>query len=236
MSLTGSRAGSRHAAGSRAAPCRQCLLASRCPQTLQHGQIAAPGEVSLRSFRRGTLALREGERPARCMFVKSGLLVISQTGLDGVARAIAVIGPGALVGFTTAHVRQGALLSARTLTPVSACDMPVGVPDRAGLARYTRQAVSTLASWSHLMRIPTLTPRLAAALHLIASSQPGLSTLLPSQAMLAELLCVTRESINRSWREFEALGIVQRGHGHTVALDLPALTRIACGADALSVS
>lgn len=168
------------------------------------------------------------------MFVKSGLLLIRQTGLDGIARAIAVIGPGYLLGFTSAHMRQGSLLSAQALTPVSACELPTGVPDRVCLARYTRQSVGTLASWSQLMRIPQLPARLAAALHLIASVQPSLSTLMPSQSVLAELLCVTRESVNRSWREFEAQGVVRRRHGRAVGLDLDALLHIARGNGAVS--
>jgi CRP-like cAMP-binding protein len=237
MTATGAwRAGQWQGPGSRAAPCRQCLLASRCPMNDQPGPApVARGDVVLRSLRRGSLALREGERPAHCLFVKAGLLLVSQTGLDGVTRAIAVIGAGALLGFTSAHVRQGSLLSARALTPVSACELPAGVPDRAALARHTRQGLATLTAWSQLMRIPTLAPRLAAALHLIASTQPGLSTLLPSQATLAELLCVTRESVNRCWREMEAAGIVQRRHGDAVSLDLPALERVARGAGAAAV-
>ncbi len=221
----------------RGAPCRQCLLAAQCPLSCQLGlaQLATrSGEVRLRSFARGNVALREGERPPRCLFVKSGLLLIRQTGLDGVGRAIAVIGPGYLLGFTTAHNGQGSLMSAQALTPVSACELPDGVPDRACLAPYTRRAVETLGAWGQLMRIPTLPQRLAAALHLIASVQPSLSTLLPSQSVLAELLCVTRESINRSWREFEARGIVGRRHGRAVGLDLAALADIARRAPAVS--
>lgn len=237
--MTGSAAQGSRTADGRGAPCGQCWLAAQCPQSCHEGrvQLTTQGhDVTLRSFHRGCLALREGERPARCMFVKSGLLLIRQAGLDGVERAIAVIGPGYLLGFTSAHMRQGSLLSATALTPVSACELPSGVPDRICLARYTRQSVGTLASWSQLMRIPTLPARLAAALHLIATIQPSLSTLLPSQSVLAELLCVTRESINRSWREFEALGIVRRRHGRAVGLDLEALQRIARAGSAPAVS
>ena len=62
------------------------------------GPQATACEAAPRSFSRSSVLLREGERSNAFLFVKSGLLAVRQTGLDGVDRAIAVIGPGFLIG------------------------------------------------------------------------------------------------------------------------------------------
>jgi CRP-like cAMP-binding protein len=219
-----------------AAPCRQCVLAALCPAV----QAAGPSDgtaqrlASPRSYRRRALLQREGERSGLLRFVKSGLLGIRQIGLDGVERAIAIIGPGHLIGQPVMQ-GAGALVSAEALTSVSVCEFSTASlqslqdaasPEVACMGRYLRQAIGSLAAWSHLMRMPSLDQRMAAALRLIASAQPPTATLLPSQAILAELLGVTRESVNRLWRDFEQRGLVRRGEGQLVELDLAALERL----------
>lgn len=203
------------------------------------GPQATACEAAPRSFSRSSVLLREGERSNAFLFVKSGLLAVRQTGLDGVDRAIAVIGPGFLIGQPAAH-GLSSLVTVQALTPVSVCEFPLstlqrlsqlGQPDLICLGRYTRQSMAALAAWSHLMRMPGLSQRLASALRLLAAIQPSLATQLPSQAMLAELLCVTRESVNRAWREFESRGVVRRRHRRAVDLDVVALERLSVGAD-----
>ena len=219
-----------------AAPCRQCVLAAQCPAGLipNGSEGAAQRQATPRSYRRRALLQREGERNGLLRFVKSGLLGIRQIGLDGVERAIAVIGPGHLIG---QPMMQGVtvLVTAEALTSVSVCEFPTASlqalqqsasPDVACLGRYMRQSIVTLAAWSHLMRMPSLDQRMATALRLVASAQPPSATLLPSQSVLAELLGVTRESVNRLWRDFEQRGLVRRGEGQLVHLNLGALERL----------
>lgn len=214
----------------RSAPCPQCVLAPQCPLSLRSPHCQA--WATPRSHPRGSLLLLEGERATTLLFVKSGLLAIRQTGPDGVDRAIAVVGPGFLLGQAP---HKPSLISAQALVPVSLCELPATLlrrpdpscsPEPGDLEHYADQSIAALAAWSHLMRMPGLTQRLASALRLIAASQSRLSVQLPSQTLLAELLCVTRESINRVWREFEARGVVSRRHGHAVDLDLCALARL----------
>lgn len=215
-------------------PCTQCVLAPQCPVATAAPGRQRPGAVP-RLFARGTRLLREGERPASLLFIKSGLLGVRQTGMDGVERAIAVIGPGFLVGQPMVH-GQAAVLSVQALIAVSVCELALPVLRRlmqqqgggepVCIARYTRQSVLSLAGWSQVVRMPGPMLRLASALRLIAAFQPASAIQLPSQAALAELLCVTRESVNRAWRELETRSIVRRRHARAVDLDMPALEKL----------
>ena len=219
-----------------AAPCRQCVLAPQCPAGLapNDSDAAAKRLAAPRSYRRRAVLQQEGERSGVLRFVKSGLLGIRQTGLDGIERAIAIIGPGHLIG---QPMLQGGttLVTAEALTSVSVCEFATASlqtlqnsasPEVACLGRFMRQSILSLSAWSHLMRMPGLDQRMATALRLIASAQPPTATLLPSQAVLAELLGVTRESVNRLWRDFEQRGLVRRGEGQLVYLNLVALERL----------
>lgn len=217
-------------------PCDQCVLTAQCPIALltQGEGTLNESEAQPRSFARGSRLQREGEPIVVMRFIKSGLLAVRQTGIDGVERAIAVIGPGHLIGQPSGHGLP-AVLTIQALTPVSVCEFPfsylkqlmqLSAQDLCQLGRFVRHSVVSLTAWSHLMRMPGLPQRMATALRLIADAQPALATQMPSQIVLAELLCVTRESINRLWKDFEAQGIVQRRHGRAVNLDLPALVRL----------
>lgn len=222
------------------APCDQCVLVAQCPIALSsQGLPRREGEALPRSFARGARLQREGEQIVTMRFIKSGLLAVRQTGIDGVDRAIAVIGAGHLIGQPSGHGLP-AVLSIQALTPVSVCEFPFAVlkglmqqrtQDLSVLGRYVRHSVVSLTAWSHLMRMPSLPQRMATALRLIAAAQPALTTQMPSQIVLAELLCVTRESVNRLWKDFEAQGIVRRRHGRTVDLDMSALERLSSAAD-----
>lgn len=218
-----------------AAPCHQCVLVDQCPEGVSAARLSerrATSGVSTHLHGAGTVLLREGQPSQHFVFVKSGLVVLRQTGLDGVDRPIAVTGRGALLGQHAFHGLPS-LTTAQALTPVSVCEIPFallrlyvssgGHEDLACLLGYKHQLFAQLLSWGHLTRMPALEQRLAAALHLLAAAQAPLAVQMPSQAALAELLCVTRESVNRVWREFEAAGLVKWSHGRAVDLDRPRL-------------
>ena len=218
-------------------PCKHCMLAAQCPAAMAGALDPRRPFAIARSFKRGTRLQREGERPAGLLFIKSGLLGIRQTGMDGIERAIAVIGPGFLIGQPAAH-RQTAVLTAQALTAVSVCELPPPMmqalmqqssEEGLRMAHYTRQSVISLTAWSQVVRMPGLLLRMASALRILAAFQAPSSIQLPSQVMLAELLCVTRESVNRAWKDLELRGIVRRRHANAVDLDLPALEKMLTG-------
>jgi CRP-like cAMP-binding protein len=194
------------------------------------------GEVVARSYRRGTLMQREGEHAPWLSYVKSGLLAVRQSDLEGREPAIACIGHGNLLGQSGLQ-GQASVFTVEALTPVSVCEFPVQLLEEVcalrgpsalpGLvAQHSRLVVATLAAWSRLVRLPGLDQRLAMALQLLAEMQPARSMQLPAQGALAELLNVTRESVNRTWRVFVAQGVVRRPHHHGVELDLNRLERL----------
>ena len=92
--------------------------------------------------------------------------------------------------------------------------------------RYNHRALGALARWGLIMRMPKLGQRMAAALLLLAEGQaPGLVEL-PNQSQMAELLGVTRESINRAYRVFESLGALRRPTRAMAELDQARLRRL----------
>lgn len=222
------------------APCEQCVLSHACPE----GQAAPSASrrrgdsIQARSCRAGQALLREGQLQEQLLFVKSGLLALRQTGVDGVERAVAVLGRGAVLGVNSFHGLPS-LSSAVALSPVSVCEIPLwllrfhersGSAIRPALLRAQYQTLRTLLAWSQLMRMPSLSQRMAAALRLIAQGQAGSAVQLPSQTALAELLCVQRESVNRTWRELAAAGVLRRCGPLAVELDLARLDGLLRGA------
>lgn len=170
-------------------------------------------------------------------FVKHGLMAVRRRSEDGLARAIAVIGPGHLLG-QSAHAALPAMFTIQALTPVAACafptrvlqDLPPAPAGQPGIAmQHLRLVVQTLADWSSVARVPGLLPRFAMALRLLAALQPTRPLLVPDQGVLAELLGVTRESINRAWRELASRGVVRHRHRQVVELDLDRLSTLDLG-------
>lgn len=222
----------------RAPPCAQCVVAGQCP-IAGFRELAGSGlanEVVVHSYRRGTVMQREGVHASRLSYVKSGLLAVRQADVEGREPAIACIGHGNLLGQSEV-LGQASIFTVEALTPVSVCEFPVALLEEVCamrgpsalpglLAHHSRMVVGTLASWSRLVRLPGLEQRFAMAMQLIAAMQPARSMQLPSQGALAELLNVTRESVNRTWRLFVAQGIVRRPHHHGVELDLGKVERV----------
>lgn len=215
-------------------PCAHCVVAGQCP-VMQHRSLGSAPPTPLpvpQLHRRNSLLQRSGERPARLAFVKQGLMAIRQSGPDGALQAIALIGPGHLLGQAAAHAMP-AVFHVQAVTPVAVCHFPPRLLQHLAAAggpplplQHLRLVLGTLADWSRLARLPGLTPRFAMALRLLAAMQPARPLLVPGQGVLAELLGVTRESINRAWRDFEARGIVRHRQGQTVDLDLQRLAAL----------
>lgn len=223
--------------GRAAAPCAQCVVAGTCP--LQQDRAPPPGatvDVPVpQLFAPGAVLQRQGQRAEGLMYVKLGLLVVRQRDAAGREIAMGVIGSGDLLG-QSAVLGRPSMFTAQAITSVGVCSLParawVQAPQRfQSLAvDHLRRALGTLADWGLVARVPRLEQRIAQALRLLAALQPGPVLQLPSQGTLAELLCATRESINRTLRALETRGAVRRLSGARLEVDLAALETLAAAA------
>lgn len=187
-----------------------------------------------RVVRTGSRLLRQGELQPHFVFIKNGLVMLKQLGLDGVERPVALVGRGTLLGMYGFH-RLPAELSAEAVGSVALCQIPfrplqaalsdAGLGAQALLAQ-NRKSLAMLLCWSQLTRMPALSDRLASALWLLAHALQARNFRLPSQGVLAELLCVTRESVNRALRKFEQQGVFRRCAGSGVELDMERLATL----------
>lgn len=222
---------------SEALQCAQCALRNDCPKTLLERQMPAPAEplpARGRSWRRGSLLARQGQRLQAFQFVKCGLLALRQLGPDGAERCVGAVGRGHLLGLQGFYGLPTGL-TIQALGSVAVCEIPHALLQRALalrpdayelLMRYNYRALEALAGWGLIMRMPKLGQRMAAALSLLAQAQPPGQIELPNQSQMAELLGVTRESINRAYRAFEAAGALRRDGRGRAELDLPRLRHL----------
>jgi CRP-like cAMP-binding protein len=215
--------------------CRQCVLAhtcvisdlvERCPQSVA-------GTLQHQRHRSGDWLLTEGEATDSLQVVKTGLIMLGQSGHEGVNRPLALVGRGHTLG-ARALSQAPALMWARAQSDVAVCRLHL--PSLQGACEPARQALLpdlyartllALTDWTQVVRVAKLRARVLAALGLLVKAQGGGGRiLLPRQADLAELLCITRESLGRTMRALEAEGVytrIDRRHAD-VALPTPALT------------
>lgn len=185
-----------------------------------------------RRWPRGAWLVRQGERPQGFLIIKCGLVAARHAGPDGVDRVVGLAGRGFLFG---QHASQGlpGVAGLQALDLVTGCELAFELLDAETardaprlLMQFNRRSMAGLLAWSHVTRLPRLEARLAAALQLLAQTQePGLLRL-PSQAVLAELLGVTRESVSRGLRQLEARGLLSRQGGQAVLLHEAALRKL----------
>ncbi len=207
-----------------APPCGQCVAAELCP--LRETEGARPLQL-----RPQQCVMREGNAESPVLIVKQGLLSLSQRGPDGQERPIAVLGAGCLIGQSSV-IGLPALFSATAITPAAVCmqsahrigqELQTSPPGATLFAQQTRALVIAVSAWSHLLRLPTLRQRLAAALLQLAAQQGHAALMLPRQSTLAELLGVARESISRGWQELLEQRLVHRLAPRSYVLDIEGL-------------
>lgn len=202
-------------------PCGQCVAAKLCPLR----ETAGPRPLQLRPQQQ---VMREGEGDSPVFIVKQGLLGLRQLGPDGRERPIAILGAGCLIG-QSGVLGLTALVSAEAITPAAVCTQtPQRMAERMRedsatahlFGQQTRTLFMALAAWSHLLRLPSLRQRLAAALLQLAAQQGHAALMLPRQVLLAELLGVARESVSRAWQELLEHGLVHRLAPGNYAIDI----------------
>lgn len=199
--------------------CRHCVLASSCP--INEVGLQCPESVGIpihhQRYRAGETVLAEGEPGHSLQVVKTGLLMLGQHGPEGRDRPLALVGRGYAIG-AQAMSTAPALMWARAQSDVTVCSLRLD-DLRSPCEKFFQtvqpllyaRALLMLAGWTQVLRVGKLRARMLAALGLLVQVQGGgARILLPRQVDLAELLCITRESLGRTMRALEAEGVVTR--------------------------
>ena len=170
------------------------------------------------AFHKGEWLQKEGATFELVRTIKLGTVMLTRKGPDGVARPVALVGRGHLLG-------QWGLLDQRTATGAQAlstgrvCELPVAALRGANLQdpvllnalhASLAHAYARLADWSQVMRLRGLQRQLVATLMLLGEAQGTAVVRLPSQVALASLLNTSRESVARTLRQIEADGFLRR--------------------------
>lgn len=161
--------------------------------------------------------MAEGEPIHSLQVVKTGLVMLGQLGPQGRSKPLALVGRGHTLG-ARAVSKAPALMWARAQSPVVTCQVSLSTVSascfpavQALLPELYSRTLMALADWTQVVRVAQLRSRVLTALELLAKLQGGgARVLLPRQADLAELLCITRESWGRVIRTLEAEGVLAR--------------------------
>jgi CRP-like cAMP-binding protein len=203
-----------------------CLI-GQLPRVRQERLDPCISEVE---FRKGDVLQAEGIDTDVVRIIKLGTVMLSRQGPDGVARPVAIVGRGELLG-QWRLLDQPTQVGAVALSIGRVCELPVEAlrgpllqdPQfRAVLHGGMAQSFARLADWSQLMRLRGLPRQLVAALLLLGEAQGTSAVRLPSHVALATLLNTTRESVARTLRQLELAGHLRRidrwhaelGRGH----------------------
>lgn len=169
-------------------------------------------------FHKGDTLQTEGEATGSVRTIKLGSVMLTRKGPDGVARAIAVLGRGHLLGQWRLF-DQPTQVGVLALSTGRVCELPVaalGVPlqhepaFRDALHTSMAHTFARLADWSLVMRLRGLPRQLVATLLLLSEEQATAAVRLPSHVALAAVLSTSRESVARTLRQLETAGYLQR--------------------------
>lgn len=211
------------------------MMFATLPETLQEQLRAAAPE---RSFDPGQIIQQRGDKAQGFWLIVSGSVAIGQYLRDGDFRAVAVLGPGDSWGELAMFADRPRVVDAVART---ACRLRFirGTAFEAALAQNPKAMRTLLGALSvQLQEVLDITtgirsgsaaPRVAGLLASLARSNKGRAAVRMSQSELAELLGLSRMTVNTALRDYEAQGFIRRKYGGVDVLDLKGL-ELAAGA------
>ncbi|UJW82261.1 Crp/Fnr family transcriptional regulator [Hydrogenophaga sp. SL48] len=203
-----------------AARCQVCAARLNCligglPRARQ---VRLDPWISEVDFRKGDTLQVEGAATEVVRTIKLGTVMLTRRGLDGVARPVAIMGRGHLLG-QWRLLDQPTQVGALALSSGRACELPVAslggtlLQDPVFLNMLHTGMAHTfarLADWSQVVRLRGLPRQLVATLVLLGEAQGASAVRLPSHVALAAVLNTTRESVARTLRQLETGGHLRR--------------------------
>lgn len=197
---------------------------------------------TLRSFRRGEIVCREGERADALLVVLSGIVDISSTAPSGNRHILTHLQTGRLLNVVAlldgepviydAHAHQHTTMLAIP-APVFQAALDAQRPladDIMQLLSFRTRALAGRLSDDALMPLSARCAKMLLVLmehHGLPQENGILIDLKLSQEELAQMLGRSRQSVNQEVRKLEELGIVETAYSRFVIRDVAALTAVA---------
>lgn len=192
----------------------------------------------LRRFADGQLIQQRGEEPDGFWLIEAGSVAVGQFLPEGEFRAVGLLGPGDSYGELAVFARRPRVVDAVSRGPSSARYIRVSDFEAALAANPAamRQLLGALAAQLQELldllagiRRGTAAARLAGTLANLAGEADGPVTIRITQQELAELLGLTRPTVNAALREMESMGLLVRGYRSVTVPDPAALGEIRLG-------
>ena len=185
-----------------------------------------------RQFPDNALIQQRGEKTQGFWLIEQGQVAVGQFLEDGAFRAIAVLGPGDSYGELALLTRRERIVDAVARGPATLRwidgtrfetalmqDLAAARSIIGALAEELQELIDLLAN----TRRGTATHRIARFLSRLADGEGKVRM---SQEELAELVGVTRATVNAALRDFEEQGLIARGYREVALMDRAAVSRL----------
>lgn len=205
------------------------MLFSALPPELREDLLKHGG---VRRFEAGHLIQQRGDDAKGFWLIETGSVALGQFLADGDFRAVGLLGPGDSYGELAMFANRPRAVDAIAREDTSARFIRSSTMESALAAnpQAMRQLLGALSlQLQELLdviagiRRGTAAARIAGMLANLAGASDGPIKLSVTQQELAELLGLTRATVNAALRHMEASGLIERGYGCLTVLDLHAL-------------
>ncbi len=199
--------------------CTLCVLKEGCWLTKLSNEFPnlAWEALSHQHFKPGETLLIEDVRSQNLKVIQTGLVLLGKCGANNQTNPLAVLGKGAILGARGVS-QEPELFWAKAVSEVTVCKVGIALLPNSGektmqslMNDVCARTVSSISEWRRIVGVAALPPRVLAALSLLIREQGGsMRILMPPQADLAKLLCISRESLSKTLRSLETDGIYYR--------------------------
>lgn len=210
------------------ARCTQCVLKEGCWLTKLSDEFPnlAWQALSHQHFKPGETVLFEDALNQSLKIIQTGLVLLGKCGTKNQTNPLAVLGQGSILG-ARALSQEPEFFWAKAVSDVTVCEVGVALLPNSGektmqslMSDVCGKTVSSISEWRRVVGVRALRPRVLAALSLLIREHGGsMRILMPPQADLAKLLCISRESLSKALRSLEAEGIYARISRRLIEVD-----------------
>lgn len=195
-------------------------------------QAALVASSRARAFAEGAIIQQRGEEAGGFYLIEGGSVAVGQFLSSGEFRSIALLGPGDSWGELAMFAQRPRVVDAIARAPSLVRFIPTATFDRvlAGNPQVMRELLGALSSQLQEVldvmagiRRGSARPRVAAILATLTRDASMIANIAITQQELAELLGLTRATVNSVLSELEGAGIIARGYGTIRVLDRAAL-------------